>query len=141
MPCGTGARCRSRPEWAGRKVLLHFQAVDYDATVWVNGQEVARHRGGFTPFTCDLRRWRSPGETCADRGARPRRSRPGQAPGKQSRDFANHGCMYTRTTGIWQTVWMEPVAETYFLPPAHHPGRGHAACSTWNCPSAAAGPG
>src|SRR6476661_2831964 len=41
-------------EWAGRKVLLHFGAVDYDATVWVNGEEVCRHRGGFTPFTCDL---------------------------------------------------------------------------------------
>src|ERR1700687_198962 len=37
--------------WAGRRVLLHFQAVDYDATVWVNGHEVGRHRGGFTPFT------------------------------------------------------------------------------------------
>ena len=42
------------PEWAGRRVLLHFQAVDYDTTVWVNGREVGRHRGGFTPFTCDL---------------------------------------------------------------------------------------
>lgn len=43
------------PEWQGREVLLHFQAVDYDATVWMNGIEVARHRGGFTPFSCDLR--------------------------------------------------------------------------------------
>ena len=41
-------------EWAGQRVMLHFQAVDYDATVWVNGIEVGRHRGGFTPFTCDL---------------------------------------------------------------------------------------
>lgn len=41
-------------EWQGRRVLLHFQAVDYDATVWVNGVEVGRHRGGFTPFSCDL---------------------------------------------------------------------------------------
>ena len=40
--------------WAGRRVLLHFQAVDYDATVWVNGVEVGRHRGGFTPFSVDL---------------------------------------------------------------------------------------
>ncbi len=40
--------------WTGRKVLLHFQAIDYDATVWVDGIEVGRHRGGFSPFTCDL---------------------------------------------------------------------------------------
>src|SRR5256885_1275795 len=40
--------------WAGQRVLLHFQAIDYDATVWVNGEPVGRHRGGFTPFTCDL---------------------------------------------------------------------------------------
>src|ERR1044072_5279544 len=40
--------------WAGRTVLLHFGAVDHDATVWVNGHEVVRHRGGFTPFTADL---------------------------------------------------------------------------------------
>ena len=50
-------------EWAGRKVLLHFQAVDYDTTVWVNGVEVARHRGGFAPFTCDLGGVVSAGET------------------------------------------------------------------------------
>ncbi|MBT7166438.1 MAG: beta-galactosidase, partial [Victivallales bacterium] len=41
-------------DWQGKDVLLHFQAVDYDATVWVNGQEVARHRGGFAPISCDL---------------------------------------------------------------------------------------
>ena len=41
-------------EWGGRRVLLHFEAVDYDATVWVNGEEVGCHRGGFSPFTCDV---------------------------------------------------------------------------------------
>jgi beta-galactosidase/beta-glucuronidase len=49
-------------EWAGREVLLHFQAVDYDATIWVNGTEVGRHRGGFTPFACDLKGVVTPGE-------------------------------------------------------------------------------
>ena len=43
-------------EWAGQRVLLHFQAVDHDTTVWVDGVEVGRHRGGFTPFSCDLGR-------------------------------------------------------------------------------------
>ncbi|MCA9892885.1 MAG: beta-galactosidase, partial [Anaerolineae bacterium] len=41
-------------DWQGQRILLHFQAVDYDTTVWANGREVKRHRGGFTPFTCDL---------------------------------------------------------------------------------------
>jgi len=97
-------------EWKGRHVLLHFGAVDYDATVWVDGVEVIRHRGGFTPFSATLSTvtggdtftvvvrarddWKSP---------KPR--------GKQSQAYAPHGCLYTRTTGIWQTVWIEPVSE------------------------------
>ncbi|MFC7102372.1 sugar-binding domain-containing protein [Nonomuraea rubra] len=48
--------------WAGRRTLLHFGAADHDATVWVNGVEVARHRGGFSPFTADLADVARPGE-------------------------------------------------------------------------------
>jgi beta-galactosidase/beta-glucuronidase len=95
--------------WGERRVLLHFGAVDYDATVWVNGVEVGRHRGGFTPFACDLHGVAGPGDEASIvvrarddwRGPQPR--------GKQSGRYENHGCHYTRTTGIWQTVWMEPV--------------------------------
>ncbi len=96
-------------EWAGKDVLLHFEAVDHDATVWVNGQEVARHRGGFSPITADLAGLVSPGEefTLVVR-ARDTRDEP-QARGKQAIWYHNSGCHYTRTTGIWQTVWMEPV--------------------------------
>lgn len=101
-------------EWAGRNVHLHFQAVDYDATIWVNGIEVGRHRGGWSPFTCDLTGVAGPGETATIvvRARDPKEEpRPG---GKQSNHrFDNAGCHYTRTTGIWQTVWMEPV-------PVHH---------------------
>ena len=97
-------------DWKGRHVLLHFGAVDYDATVWVDGVEVIRHRGGFTPFSATLSAvtggdtftvvvrarddWKSP---------KPR--------GKQAQAYAPHGCLYTRTTGIWQTVWIEPVPD------------------------------
>jgi beta-galactosidase/beta-glucuronidase len=96
-------------EWSGRKVLLHFQAVDYDATVWVNGMEVGRHRGGFTPFTCDLGGAAEPGATAliVVRARDPKGQVKPQ--GKQSPRYENYGCCYTRTTGIWQTVWMEPV--------------------------------
>ena len=90
-------------------VLLHFGAVDHDATVWVDDVEVARHRGGFTPFTADLFGVAAPGETVTVVvRARDHRGIP-QARGKQSGLYANKDCHYTRTTGIWQTVWMEPV--------------------------------
>ncbi|MCC7354944.1 MAG: beta-galactosidase [Anaerolineae bacterium] len=97
--------------WKGRRVLLHFQAVDYDTTVWVNGVEVVRHRGGFTPFTCDLYGIASPGEAATIVVRARDDSRPPQPRGKQSQRYENWGCMYTRTTGIWQTVWLEPVPD------------------------------
>ena len=97
--------------WAGRRPLLHFQAVDHDATVWVNGVEVGRHRGGFAPFSCDLGDVAAPGDTVTlvlrardtHRGAQPR--------GKQATTFGPHGAIYVRTTGIWQSVWLEPVPD------------------------------
>ncbi len=98
-------------DWAGRRTLLHFQAVDNDATVWVNGTEVGRHRGGFSPFTCDISAVAQPGETVTlvvrardpnDR-AQPR--------GKQAKSFGPRGAIYVRTTGIWQSVWLEPVPD------------------------------
>ncbi|WP_416418301.1 glycoside hydrolase family 2 protein [Paenarthrobacter aromaticivorans] len=100
-------------EWAGHNVLLHFGAVDHDATVWVNGIEVARHRGGFTPFTADLGGVTEPG-TEAVIVVRARDSRHEmQARGKQATWYNNTHCQYTRTTGIWQTVWMEAVPEVH----------------------------
>ena len=97
--------------WSGRDVLLHFQASDYDTTVWVNGTEVVRHRGGFTPFTAELRGIAGSGETATIVvRARDPKSGP-QARGKQSTRYGSYGCFYTRTTGIWQTVWMEPVSK------------------------------
>ena len=97
--------------WAGRRALLHFQAVDHDATVWVNGVEVGRHRGGFAPFSCDLGDVAQPGDTVTlvlrardtHHGAQPR--------GKQATTFGPHGAIYVRTTGIWQSVWLEPVPD------------------------------
>jgi beta-galactosidase/beta-glucuronidase len=105
------------PAWAGRRVLLHLQAVDHDATVWVNGVEVARHRGGFTPFSADLSGVAAAGDTVVI-VIRARDSRHGvQARGKQATWHANSGCHYTRTTGIWQTVWLEAVPQIYLQLP------------------------
>lgn len=96
-------------DWTDARVLLHFGAVDHDTTVWVDGTEVARHRGGFTPFSADLGDLAAPGRELTV-VVRARDSRHGvQARGKQATWYANSHCHYTRTTGIWQTVWMEPV--------------------------------
>ena len=102
--------------WAGQRVLLHFQAVDHDATVWVNGQELGRHRGGFTPFSVEL-----PSELIGHEATIVVRARDynhiPQARGKQAQTYHNVECVYTRTTGIWQTVWLEPVPQSYLRRP------------------------
>jgi beta-galactosidase/beta-glucuronidase len=100
--------------WGGRRVLLHFGAIDHDATVWVDGIEVVRHRGGWTPFTVDL--GAVEGQLRVVVRARDTHRGP-QARGKQSSEWANHACDYTRTTGIWQTVWAEPVPEVHLRRP------------------------
>ncbi|WP_189937172.1 glycoside hydrolase family 2 protein [Streptomyces sulfonofaciens] len=111
-------------EWAGRRPLLHFGAVDHDATVWVNGHEVARHSGGFTPFSADLGDVARPGEEAVVVVRARDAARGPQARGKQSTQYANHSCVYTRTTGIWQTVWLEPVPRVHFRRPRITPELG-----------------
>jgi beta-galactosidase/beta-glucuronidase len=98
--------------WSGKRVLLHFGAVDWDAAVWVNGKEAGRHRGGYDPFSFDVTDALKPGAENelvvsvwdpSDKGFQPR--------GKQV--DRPRGIWYTPVTGIWQTVWLEPVARTY----------------------------
>ncbi|MBO4513452.1 MAG: hypothetical protein J5746_11875 [Victivallales bacterium] len=102
-------------KWQGRRLLLHFQAVDYDATVWIDGELKYTHRGCFTPFTVDLGTWGKGSFTIVLRAQTLRdRNRPR---GKQSEQKDNHHCCYTRTSGIWQTVWLEPVGDVYMKRP------------------------
>jgi Glycosyl hydrolases family 2, sugar binding domain/Glycosyl hydrolases family 2, TIM barrel domain/Glycosyl hydrolases family 2 len=93
-------------------VLLHFGAVDWETTVWLNGKEVGSHKGGYDPFSFDITsslKTDGPNELVvsvwdgSDTGY--------QARGKQVRNPG--GIFYTPTTGIWQTVWIEPVPKTY----------------------------
>ncbi len=95
--------------WKGRRILLHFQASDYDTFVWAGGREVGRHRGGMTPFTCDLTEIAVPGKRVTLVIRARDNARESMPSGKQSWVFGNSGCHYTRTTGLWQTVWLEPV--------------------------------
>ena len=100
-------------DWAGKHILLHFGAVDYDCHAWVNGQLVGRHLGGSSSFSFDITKALQGGENqlvvCAYDDVR-----SGKQPlGKQSPRYYSHGCVYTRTTGIWQTVWLEAVSESH----------------------------
>lgn len=95
-------------EWNGRRILLHFGAVDYATEVWVNGQSVGKHIGGYTPFQFDITPYLSEENVLTVFALDDVRS--GKQPGgKQCHFYYSKGCDYTRTTGIWQTVWMEPV--------------------------------
>ncbi|WP_343216645.1 glycoside hydrolase family 2 protein [Deinococcus aestuarii] len=98
---------------AGR-VLLHFGAVDYRASVWVNGRLVAEHEGGHTPFTADLTTALVPGETqVVVVRAEDDPHDLAQPRGKQDWEERPHAIWYHRTTGIWQPVWLEAVPRTH----------------------------
>jgi beta-galactosidase/beta-glucuronidase len=96
------------PGWKNQRILLHFEAVDWETIVWVNGKEMGNHQGGYDDFTFDITDALKPaGEQeivvsvwdPSDAGYQPA--------GKQWNK--PRGIWYTPTTGIWQTVWMEPV--------------------------------
>jgi hypothetical protein len=97
--------------WKGQRVLLHFEAVDWEATVWVNGKELGVHKGMHDPFQFDVTDALKDGKgelvvkvwDPTDKGSQPL--------GKQLTDPKE--IWYTPVTGIWQTVWMEPVGEGY----------------------------
>ncbi len=95
------------------RTLLHFGAVDYKAEVWINGESVGKHTGGFTSFYFDITERLRIGENvivvCAESDVR----NPHQPSGKQSHRYNSFNCFYTRATGIWQTVWLERVHDTY----------------------------
>lgn len=98
--------------WKNKKVLLNFGAVDWKADVWINDIQIGSHKGGYTPFSFDITPYLLAGKSQkltvrvwdpADKGFQPHGkqvSKPG-------------GIWYTSVTGIWQTVWIEPVAENY----------------------------
>lgn len=96
-------------EWAGRQVLLHIGACDFRTTVFVNGTAVGTHTGGYTPFAFPIAQFLRNGRNVVTIFAEDDTRSPSQPTGKQSELYHSHGCHYTRTTGIWQTVWLEPV--------------------------------
>lgn len=98
------------PAWRGRRVLLNFEACDYAATVWLNGKRAGGHEGGYTPFSLDITDVLGSGENTLVVRARDDQRTGRQPTGKQSGRLESYGCFYRRTTGLWQTVWLEPVS-------------------------------
>ena len=95
-------------QWNGRRVLLHFQAVDWETTVYVNGRQIGSHRGGYDAFTFDITdALKSSGDQELIVKVFDPTTKGNQPRGKQS--LRPKGIRYTPTTGIWQTVWLEPV--------------------------------
>ena len=101
-------------DWRSGRILLHFGAVDWESTVWVNGRQAGTHRGGYDPFTYDI-------TEDLKRGAKQEivvrvfdptdDDNSGIARGKQV--MKPHGIFYTAVTGIWQTAWLEPVPDAF----------------------------
>lgn len=98
--------------WKGQKILIHFGAVDYESEIYVNGKSLGIHEGGYDPFSLDITSFLNKEKDqeltvrvfdSTDKGGYPR--------GKQT--LNPRGIMYTSVTGIWQTVWLEPVPETH----------------------------
>ena len=112
IPCIRYQRNITIPaEWEGKDVLLQFGAVYYESEIYVDGKFVDRHFGGSDSFTVDITKFVKAGSThsLVVNAKSDLRSRM-QSAGKQSLRHGPFECMYTRTTGIWQTVWMEAVA-------------------------------
>ncbi len=96
----------------GQRVLLHFGAVDYKAWVWVNGREVGGHTGGSAAFACEITSALKPGENEVVVRVFDDTASGLQPTGKQTHSVSE-GCVYTRTTGIWQSVWLEAAGQSY----------------------------
>ncbi len=98
--------------WKGRRTVLHFGAVDYVAEVFIDGRYAGRHFGGSSSFSFDVSDLVFPGKAHSLVVHVADDTRQGRQPcGKQSFHYKSAGCHYTRTTGIWQTVWLESVRE------------------------------
>ncbi|MDO5309970.1 MAG: glycoside hydrolase family 2 TIM barrel-domain containing protein [Planctomycetia bacterium] len=98
-------------QWAGQRILLHFGAVDWRCDVYLNDVKVGSHQGGYCPFTVDLTPAIKEGEQkLVVKVWDPTNDGP-QGIGKQIKN--PHGIWYTPVTGIWQTVWLEPVAQSH----------------------------
>ena len=108
-------------DWQGDRVILNIGACDFRTTVWVNGKRIGEHIGGFVSFSFDitdaLTFEKDVVVICAQDDVRSGK----QACGKQSPRYESYGCFYRRTTGIWQSVWVERVPQNYIKSAKYYP--------------------
>lgn len=98
-------------QWQGKNILLNFGAVDFRCVIYIDGNRAGLHEGGTSSFSCNITEWVEAGQDFNLVVYAQDDIRSGKQPsGKQSSRKESHGCFYTRSTGIWQTVWMEAVA-------------------------------
>lgn len=98
--------------WSGKRILLHFGGVDYKSILYINGEQAFVHYGGSSSFSVDITAFVKPGSTdnivvYVEDDLRSKL----QTSGKQSHRLDSYSCLYTRVTGIWQTVWLEAVSK------------------------------
>lgn len=107
--------------WRGRQIVIHFGAVDYEARVWINGHLAAIHEGGHTPFHADITHFlQDEGNVIVVRAEDD--SKDMTLPrGKQYWEEKSASIFYTRTTGIWQSVWLEPVSPVHLAKVKYKP--------------------
>jgi beta-galactosidase/beta-glucuronidase len=99
--------------WTGKRVLLHFGAVDYRARVWLNNRSLGEHEGGNVPFQFDITGHLKPGANVLTVRAEDPPTDRYIPRGKQYWEPKSRGIFYTRTTGIWQPVWIEATGSSY----------------------------
>lgn len=95
-----------------KTILFHIGACDYDTQIWVNEKFAGEHKGGFSPICVDITDYVVKGKNVVTVVAEDDVRKPIPR-GKQSDRYESYGCFYTRTTGIWQTVWLEFVPKAY----------------------------
>ena len=95
------------PDMTAGRIVLHFGAVDYHSAIWINGEKAGEHTGGYSSFELDITALAREGENTVTVYAEDNNRSGHQPQGKQSTKYYSHTCSYTRTTGIWQTVWLE----------------------------------
>ncbi|HHV09871.1 MAG TPA: glycoside hydrolase family 2 [Clostridiales bacterium] len=100
-------------EWAGKRIILHFGAVDYECKVWVNHQLVTSHVGGQTSFSVDISDYLVPDDNELRICVKDYHKELDIPRGKQFWKEESRSIFYTPTTGIWQSVWLEPVSEKF----------------------------
>lgn len=108
-------------DWTLGRVILHIGACDFITDVYVNGKSAGHHVGGYISFEFDITKYLKGGENVIVIRAFDDVRSLNQPGGKQSVRYASHGCYYTRTTGIWQSVWLEHVPDSYIKNVKYYP--------------------